>query len=99
MSKESQSVESTNNAVPGKTEPIVLQLCETEHLILRPNTLYLFTVHPTCARCRELERQSCEDAEDQDEDDEWEDDDEDEDDCGDGNEDDNSAFRPLGRPL
>lgn len=29
-------------------------LCESEHLVLRPNALYRFEVNPNCVRCREL---------------------------------------------
>lgn len=31
-----------------------LALCEQEHLILRPDILYRFIVHPNCERCNEL---------------------------------------------
>ena len=33
---------------------VELNLCETESLILRPDTLYRFVVAPNCNRCTEL---------------------------------------------
>jgi len=38
----------------GRQEVIVLALCESERLVLRPDQLYRFTVMPGCARCAEL---------------------------------------------
>jgi hypothetical protein len=33
---------------------VELKLCETERLVLRPDTLYRFVVAPDCDRCTEL---------------------------------------------
>lgn len=35
---------------------IELALCESEKLILKPNQLYFFRIHPDCLRCKELEK-------------------------------------------
>jgi hypothetical protein len=35
-------------------EVIELALCESKHLVLRPNTLYKFIVIPTCEECKKL---------------------------------------------
>lgn len=39
---------------PDESEVIEMALCETEHLGLRPNVLYRFSVRPECRRCAEM---------------------------------------------
>lgn len=34
--------------------PLIMQLCEAEQVILRPDTLYKFVVTSSCKRCAEL---------------------------------------------
>ncbi len=45
-------MESQNKEI--KQDVIELAMCEQEHLILRPNRLYMFVVHKGCKRCEEL---------------------------------------------
>ena len=43
-----------NGSGEGSASVVELNLCETERLILRPDTLYRFVVAPNCNRCTEL---------------------------------------------
>lgn len=35
-------------------DPMIMELCEQNRVILKPRRLYLFRVDPQCARCVEL---------------------------------------------
>jgi hypothetical protein len=37
-------------------EPFEMRLCEQEHVVLKPNQAYRFTVDPNCERCRILKK-------------------------------------------
>lgn len=38
-----------------KEHIIEMYICEVDHIILQPNQLYRFLIHPNCEKCKKLD--------------------------------------------